>query len=210
MRYIYLHGFASGATSLKATFFQSKLLEHNIELEVIDWNSDDFTTLCISNEINVILPQIQNDDITIIASSMGAIIALNLACRLANVKKIILLAPALQINSLWQHILGEDNFTLWQTQGYLPIYHGAKKETINLNYQFVRDLRQLEDKNFSLPHTKIMIFHGVNDETIPYHVSQEFNHSLPNTQLHLLESNHSLEDSLNYIWLLSQQFLDLN
>lgn len=211
MRYIYLHGFASGETSLKARFFKQKLAEQNIALDIIDWNSSDFATLLFSREIDKIIKSIHDEEVTLIASSMGGVIALNLAQRLPSIKKIILLAPALQINSLWTHILGADNLKLWQTQGYLPIYHGAKKATINLHYDFVSDLQKVNDRDFNLTNnTNILIFHGLNDQTIPYQVSNEFGQIHPTTQIHLLDSDHSLESVLDYIWQHSCTFLNIN
>lgn len=208
MKFLYLHGFASSPTSTKANFFRNQLHSLKQDVDVLDLNGEDFATLKLSSVIkNIQLQYSDIEQIILIGSSMGGLVALNLAEAMPNIGKIILLAPALKINSLWQHIVGDVGMQLWRDKGWLPIYHYGKKQEINLHYDFIRDLQNVKDRNFTRQ-IPTLIFHGMNDATIPYNVSQEYAHTNPACVLNLLESDHSLEDSLAGIWESTIKFLE--
>ena len=52
-----------------------------------------------------------------------------------------------------------------------------------------------------------LVFHGINDATIPYIVSKRYADDNVAAIFHQLDSNHSLEDSLEYIWEHSADFI---
>lgn len=209
MKFLYLHGFASSPSSTKANFFFKHLDELSQDIEVLDLNGANFTELKISLLIENIKSQYNTyEKITLIGSSMGGLVALNLAESMPNIQKVILLAPALKINTLWPKIVGEVGMQFWHDKGYLPIYHYGMKQEINLHYEFITDLQQIRDDNFKR-NIPALIFHGLNDVTIPCQVSSEYSASHPCAVLHLLDSDHSLEDSLLFIWQHVAKFLEL-
>lgn len=122
------------------------------------------------------------------------------------VRKLILLAPALEINSLWDDIIGADNLKKWKTQDLLPIYHYGYGQTIPLGYSFLADLAMYQDHGF-LRQIPALVFHGINDTTIPFSVSQRYTFANNAATFHQLDSGHSLENSLDYIWQHSAKFI---
>lgn len=209
MKYIYLHGFASSQYSNKAQFFKTKFAEFGIELELLDLNGEDFSTLEISQIIQELKNKYAQDkELILIGSSMGGLISLNLAETMPNIQKLILLAPALQINSLWDKIVGIENLQQWKLNGYLPVYHYYQQKYINLHYKFLVDLEQINDSSFSRQISSL-IFHGTEDLTIPCRVSETYAAHNKNTILNLIDADHSLESALDDIWQSSVKFLSI-
>ena len=55
VKYVYLHGFASGPQSSKAQFFRARMAaEYGIDLVIPDLNEGDFEHLTISRQLGVI------------------------------------------------------------------------------------------------------------------------------------------------------------
>lgn len=203
MRYIYLHGFASSPESTKARFFRNQL---GFQLELLDLNLPDFSTLLISQQLLRVSEIIGDDEVVIFGSSMGGLIGLILAERLPNIQKLILLAPAIGINSLWEKIVGKDLLSDWQEIGKQKIYHYGYQREIELHYDFIEDLHTLIDHDFKrqLP---VQIFHGQSDQTIPVINSQTYLAANSLARLDILDDEHSLEKSLPIIWQQVEAFL---
>lgn len=200
MRYFYLHGFASGINSAKAKFFKKSFAEIGIDLECLDLNGDDFANFLLSKTINNVYDIFsQYDEITVIGSSMGGLIGLNLAEVIPNIKKIILLAPALAFSSVWDRLVGNENLIKWKQNGTLPIYNLGLEKEVNLNYKFYLDIQTIKDRNFTIQYSDVLVFHGINDETIPVSASRDFC-EYNNLPLFELMSDHSLTDVLPEIW----------
>lgn len=206
MKYIYLHGFASGVNSNKAVFFKQKFSNLNYDLLLIDLNLDDFYNVTVSKMIARVAKEFDNEDVCLIGSSLGGLISLILAEQYHNISKLVLLAPALEINSLWSNILGIDNLTKWQNDGQLLIPHYGLKQDILLNHNFLIDLAKLQDTKFTRE-LAVEIFHGINDLTIPVEVSERYIKHNSHAKLHKLDSDHSLESSLDFIWNKVETFL---
>ncbi len=206
MQILYLHGFASGPNSLKAKYFAKKLQDVGIKYQILDLNLSNFSNLTPTKVLTYIHSLIQNEETILIGSSLGGLYGLIMAEREQMVCKLILLAPALEINSLWNDIVGEDNLKQWKAQGSLPIYHYGYGQTIPLHYEFLVDLAKYQDHGF-LRQIPALVFHGINDATIPCAVSQRYTYDNPVATFHQLDSDHSLENSLDYIWQHSAKFI---
>lgn len=211
VKYLYLHGFASSPNSEKAQFFVNKLSENSCECFAPDLNSEEFTHLLITEQVIKLSKLFENtsDEYMVIGSSLGGIIALNLAEKFICIKKCLLLAPAFNISKLWDKNVGKEYMQYWSQNGYLEIPHHAYGKNLALHYNFVEDVNEnLIDMKFTreLP---VSIFHGLNDETIPYSGSEEYLAENKRATLKLLNSDHSLQNSLDMIWQESIEFLEV-
>lgn len=211
--YIYLHGFASGPSSAKAKFFSEKFQKLNISLTVPDFNQDDFANLTFSRQLEQMEQVFTAFDlhtpVTIIGSSFGGLTAAYLAEYYPQVERLILLAPAFNFLAYWLSVLGAEKLQAWQKAGSLAVYHYIEKKEICLNYDFLEDMYN-HDESILRRAIPTFIFHGVEDTTIPISISQQYASLRPWVQLIELSDDHSLHNSLNYIWPMIEDFCQLS
>lgn len=208
MKYIYLHGFASSPQSFKAQFFKSKFNSIGRDLLIPDLNLGDFTNLKISSQLLYLKELISNDtDYCLIGSSLGGLLALILAEENIQVKKLILLAPAIEIKNVWDRELGIDNIKSWQKQGVYNIFHSGTKCELSLKYDFIHDMQHIKDRAFkrTLP---VLIIHGKYDKTIPVDVSYAYHKQNQLAKLVILDCEHGMEDKIEEIWVAANSFIN--
>ena len=201
-RTIYLHGFASSPQSRKAQYF----LVRSPGMLLPDLNQDDFGTLTVSRQIEQI-KELLTEPSYIIGSSLGGLTAALLAEKYPElVKKIVLLAPAFQFTKNWRIRIGEELLQKWEETDTFPIYHYSYKREESLHYEFFRDAETFADYNFS-NQTPTLILHGINDDTVPLKVSEDYAQGKEWVKLVALDSDHSLGDRLPELFERTQQFL---
>lgn len=209
---IYLHGFASSPNSRKAQYFKDHFAASGIEVSIPTLDGGDFENLTISGQLAVLEDTIQNLGpavlpLTLMGSSMGGYLAALYAARNPDrVQRLILMAPAFGFAQRWQKELGEEAVTQWRATNALPVFHyGFMRET-NLSYRLMDDALTYEDyPNATQP---AIIFHGIEDEVVPVTFAEEFARQQPGAELHKLESDHELIDSLDYICNRSLRFMN--
>jgi pimeloyl-ACP methyl ester carboxylesterase len=206
---LYLHGFTSSGQSTKAQFFREKFKAFpRMEFHAIDFNPTpkDFEYLTTTGLINrlrqyVLDHHLQN--VIIIGSSYGGLIALHYAHRFGGVEKMLLLAPGL---SWLSGGLSERELEQWEKAGAVPVFHRAFGEEIPIRYDLQVDgLRYLEPISPPVP---IVIIHGRNDKTVPIDHSRNYVASFPDkVQLIEVDADHDLNGHLELIWEQVQSFL---
>ena len=141
-RFVYLHGFASGPASRKASFFQERLDRHGIALEIPDLAEGDFRHLTVTAQLRVIERLEQEHALALIGSSMGGYLAaLYAAAHPTQVERMVLLAPAFNFYKRWAETLGPENFARWREQGEIPVFHYAGSARKAIGYQLMDDAR---------------------------------------------------------------------
>lgn len=201
MRYLYLHGFASGTASHKAGWFGAALARHGARLEVPDLNGGDFPHLTLSRQAAVVA-QVLGDDpapVTLIGSSFGGYLAAVVAEREPRVARLVLLAPAFGFDALLAQALGPERLSRWRAEGRLRLPPEVDGEERWLHYDVVADLAGHAPGSLRrrLP---ACLFHGIDDATVPYAESIAYLKRNPDASLLLLNDVHSLTESLPAIW----------
>jgi pimeloyl-ACP methyl ester carboxylesterase len=204
-RLVYLHGFASGASSQKARFFRDRFAELGIGLEIPDLAEGRFQELTITGQLAVTERTARGEPVSLIGSSMGGYLAALYAARHPEVEKLVLLAPAFSFLTRWPEGLGESKMAEWKRTGIMQVFHYGEGRDVALGYQLIEDAGKYEDyPEFSQP---TLIFHGRHDTVVPPSHSVTFSKKHPDTTLRHMESDHQLLNVLDDIWMETEKFL---
>ena len=205
MRVLYLHGFASGVLSGKATYFRSRFAEVGTELEIPDLAGGDFENLTISGQLQVVESHLDGEPAVLIGSSMGGYLAALYASSHPEILKLVLLAPAFGFPRRWREQLGREKTEAWRTSGHMEVFHYAENRPAKVAWRLMEDAQRWPDEpSFAQP---ALVFHGTQDDVVPSALSEHFAATKPNVTLRLLNSDHQLSDSVDLIWKETRQFL---
>ncbi|HET9263507.1 MAG TPA: YqiA/YcfP family alpha/beta fold hydrolase [Vicinamibacterales bacterium] len=213
MQVFYLHGFASSAKSSKAAFLASHLSRHGIELHTPDFNEPDFSTLTITRMIRQVCAEIDarsDDPSVLIGSSLGAFVAVQAALRRSRqVERLILFAPALDFGGNRMRSLGDRGIEEWRRTDRLDVFHYGYGRVLPVHYELFADARQYDSMNASLS-MPIQVFQGRQDTAVDPDVVERWSRARSeNVELHLLDDDHQLMNSLEFIWAEVVRFLGL-
>jgi pimeloyl-ACP methyl ester carboxylesterase len=191
MRFLYIHGFASGPRSRKAQAFRTALAAQGIALDIPELDQGDFERLTISGQLAVIAGTLNGAPARLIGSSMGGYLAALYAAAHPEVSRVVLLAPAFGFASRWRDkIAGEP-------PAWLEVFHYATNSARRVHYGLIEDaLGYPEMPDFAQP---ARIFHGIHDDVVPVAYSRDFAAGHPNARLTELDSDHELLDVLSTI-----------
>jgi pimeloyl-ACP methyl ester carboxylesterase len=205
MRILYLHGFASGPRSRKATFFKEQLESQGISMSTPDLAGGNFRNLTLTGQLKLVEREAGGEPVFLIGSSLGGYLAALYAARHPEVSGLILLAPAFHFRRHWVEILGADSFNQWKQTGEMMVYHYGEDREVPLGYELMQDAEAYEDcPDFIQP---CLIFHGTGDTVVPIQYSEDFAAHHPNVELVRLQSGHEMTDVLGNIWAKAAPYL---
>lgn len=197
MKFLYLHGFASGPGSRKAIRFREELNLRGIELLVPALDGSDFAHLTITGQLKMIEQVLENQPAHVIGSSMGGYLAALYASLHPETDKLVLMAPAFGFAQRWAAKLppGKD----------FEVFHYGEKAMRRVHYGLIEDsLRYPGAPDF---HQPALIFHGKADDVVPVDDSRTFAAAHPNAKLIEMDSGHELLNVLDEITSRAADFL---
>lgn len=203
MHVFYIHGFASSARSSKAAFFASKLEPRGIPLHCPDLNEPDFSTLTITRMIDQVdraVHALPEGPVALIGSSLGAFVAVQAAVRLpGRVDRLVLLAPALDFGGNRMRDLGDRGLDDWRRTNQLNVFHHGYGRMMPVHYELYADARRYDSMRVDLA-MPIQVFQGRRDTAVDPDAVERWSRARPNVELHMLDDDHQLLASLEYIW----------
>jgi uncharacterized protein len=213
MHVFYLHGFASSAASTKASYFEARLREHGIPLETPDLNEPDFSTLTISRMVEQVTAAVDRlpkaTSVVLVGSSLGGLVAVHVAQRRPDrVMRLILLAPAFAFGGTNTRSLGDRDLEQWKTTGTTNVFHYGYGRMLPVGYALYADACGYDCADLALT-MPIQIFQGRNDVVVDPVSVQAWAATRPNVELHMVEDDHQLGNSLDYVWSQARRFLQL-
>ena len=207
MRVLYLHGFASSAASTKAGFFGNRLRKRGIVVETPDFNEPDFSTLTVTRMVGQVVDRIDGspEPVALIGSSMGAFVAIQVALR-REVERLVLLAPALEFAKGTELKLGDRSLPEWERAGVTNVFHYGYGRVVPVHYALYSDACGYDcvDARLTMP---IQVFQGRHDTVVHPAAVERWARSRPNVELHMLDDDHQLGASLDYMGREVERFL---
>src|SRR5262249_18315361 len=148
-----------------------------------------FEALTVTSQLRIIDETIANKPAILFGSSLGGYLAALYAARHPDlIERLVLLAPAFEFPSRWRKRYSAKDLDQWKSEGSTPVFHYGEDRMMRLGYQFMEDSSQYEDQPDA--RQPILIFHGTNDDVVPYIVSESFCVTHPMAQLVLLDAGH--------------------
>ena len=199
--FIYLHGFASGPSSKKASAFKNKFQEVGVSLNIPDLEGGNFENMTLTSQINIIfnlLDQLQCKKVCLIGSSMGGYLATLVAQVRVEIEATYLMAPGFNFLERWMLSLKLDcdDETCWESK--LPIFHYRYDKTRYICTDIFKDANNWNPValNRKVP-TRIV--HGIHDDVVPIDESKKFVSGRPWCSLKELDTDHGLLSHLGWV-----------
>jgi uncharacterized protein len=203
MRYLWLHGFASGPQSSKGRFVRERLLGRGARLEIPDLNQPAFRDLSVSRMLGQIDALLQADPAVLFGSSLGGYTAaLWSALRPGRARALVLLAPAFDLAARWKQRTGPEELRRWRERGDALVDHHAWGRKEELSIGFLDDADRHEP--FPLPDAPTLVLQGRRDEVVSPELASEFVRRMRErgreARLLLLDDGHELTADLPRLW----------
>ena len=200
MKYLYLHGFASGPSSHKGVALERHLASQGISLQRLDARVPSAERLRLSAVLDLTARAIggPGDGAVVFGSSLGGLAAARLAERDSRVAALVLLAPGFRIAQNFRRRMGEAALRKWREDGWLPIHDYATDRPSRVDWGFYEDA-EATDAPGEFPTVKVptLVIHGQKDETCPIEVTRAFAALHPGTvRLLEVDDGHELVASL--------------
>ena len=224
MRVLYLHGFASSPQSSKARFFAKKLAGRGVAFDAPDLNEPHFSTLTVTRMLKQAGAAIDahSDPVAVIGSSLGGFVAVQVALSYpARVRCVVLLAPALDFDPSEvaggsravseDHDdplsrLGDRDLAAWRSSNRLDVFHYGYGRMMTVQYDLYVDAARYSAIDAALTQP-VQVFQGRRDTAVDPSTVERWAAARPNVELHLLDDDHQLHASLDYIWREMDRFL---
>ena len=199
--FVYLHGFASGPSSKKASAFKNKFKELGVSLNTPDLEGGNFENMTLTSQVNIVLDlldQFQCKKVCLIGSSMGGYIATLVAQRRVEIKATYLMAPGFNFLERWMRSLKLDcdDETCWDPK--IQIFHYRYDETKYIRTDIFKDAKNWRSLGIKRE-VPSRIVHGTHDEVVPIDESKKFISRRPWCSLKELDSDHGLLSHLQWV-----------
>jgi pimeloyl-ACP methyl ester carboxylesterase len=168
MHLLYLHGFASSARSSKAGYFRARAAERGVDLLTPDFNEPSFEGLTITRmvgQVSDVMAGLPPGPVSVIGSSLGAFVAVQVALQHRRVDRLVLLAPALDFSGNRLRDLGDRGLEEWRRTDTLNVFHYGFGRMMPVRFGLYEDAARYNalDAELAIP---IQIFQGTRDVAV--------------------------------------------
>jgi uncharacterized protein len=205
---LYLHGFASGPSSHKATVLSRRFAEAGVHVEVPDLTpgTDGFERSSPSSMLAVAEGCLARaaPPHALVGSSLGGYLSAVAASRDPSIERLVLLAPAFRLFERWSARLTPAELAGWRADG-LETMHFASGRKRRLGWQFFESAQAFP----AFPEVRVptLCIAGTKDETVPIADVEAFVARTPSARLVAVDDGHDLAASLDLIFDEARAFL---
>jgi predicted esterase YcpF (UPF0227 family) len=161
---LYFHGFASSPASAKITALRPLLEPHGIVLDTPDLNVPSFEKLDLDAIIALGVERARRESpAAIVGSSLGAIVALEVAARGIDVP-LVLIAPALGVAQRWKERLPASD--------PIVVFNHARNGDASIHRAFFEQIDEVRIDERP-PAARVTVIMGRHDETVPFDLVRE-------------------------------------
>src|SRR5260221_1779387 len=201
MRFLWLHGFASGPQSSKGQFVRARLEERGARLLLPDLNEPSFFDLTVTRmlgQIDALAPG--DEQVVLFGSSLGGFTAAAWAAtRPGRTAALVLLAPAFDLGPRWAARMDEAELSSWRSAGRLAFDHYARGRKEDLSVAFLDDAFTYD--SFPLPSCPTLVIQGALDDVVEPRLVREFTRRMAGrATLVELAQGHELNADLPGLW----------
>jgi len=202
MRFVWLHGFASGPTSTKARYVGERLAKKGQLLEIPDLNEPAFRDLTVTRMLEQVarIAGQAEDRIVLFGSSLGGYTAATYAARHpGQIAATVLLAPAFDLARRWEERMPGAELEKWRNDGVFPFDHHARGRKEELSIGFLEDAARYDP--FPLPSAPTLVLQGTVDDVVDPALAREFAARMKGrARLVELPDGHELTADLPRLW----------
>jgi len=127
----------------------------------------------------------------------------------SRVGRVILLAPALDFSANRLRDLGDRGLDEWRRTDTLNVFHYGYGRMMPLRYSLYEDATRYDGFGAHVPQP-VQIFQGTRDTTVDPETVRRWAAARPNVELHMLDDDHQLIESLEPMWREMTRFLGLS
>ncbi len=187
---LYLHGFASGPSSFKASVILPPLVEAGYAVRVPELDEGDFEHLTVSRALALARRSLWDRTI-VIGSSFGGYVATLLAEKDERVKSLVLMAPAFDLAARMRERYGETAIAEWRSSGRTMVEHYALGGRHPIAYTLLLDAAR--HPPFPKVRVPTYVLQGERDDVVPPGLASRFRDADPShVELDLTDDDHAL------------------
>lgn len=196
MRWLYLHGFASGPGSTKGTALARHFAPLGAEFDRLDLRLPSFEHLRLSAMIAHTREAIggPDDRAVVLGSSLGGLVAARVAAMDARVVAVVLLAPAFRLAERWR-ARQPDVVAEWERTGWLEVDDHASGGRSRVDIGFLHDAAA-NDPGWPEVTVPTLLIHGRQDDVVGIDHSRRWAEGRENVRMVEVDDGHELTASL--------------
>jgi hypothetical protein len=205
VRWLYLHGFASGPDSFKGRWLSDHYAARGIGFDRLDLRVPSFATLRLSEMITHTRTRL-GERAVVFGSSLGGLTAARVAEADPRVAALVLMAPAFDIAARWK-AAQPAMVRQWEADGWLEVDDHANGGRSKVDWGFWEDAARVDAPGLPRVTVPTLVVHGTGDTVVGIERSRAWVAAHPNARLVEVADDHELRASLPRIAAEADAFL---